>query len=482
VRLPIALASVAQIAITEELGAAMFGVWGGAAAALCLALSPLFFGFGRFLTLDPILAMFVTASLASFYAATRKPALSAGRNWLYLAALFAALGTLTKGPVALVLSGVTALLYLLIERRGRELAQVPWIGCALIIAAVNLPWFAAVSKRNPGFLSFFFVHEHLQRYAVSTEHQWGPYFFVVVVAAGMWPWICFVPIAIADLFRSSSEIPGKEPAGAAGSDDEARRGLRFALIWFAVVFVFFSIPRSKLGSYILPAMPAGAILAGYGLSRMPRIDPRLVSRILAALAAIDMLVAAAAIVAAPGIRELRLVPALRPDLMIGVGAMALGAIVAFELWQVRAAAIAAIGALAFGMIVVLGVMVKARDDAAFLNSYRKLGAAIVPDLRPGCVMASYHHHVQALPFYTGWREALVGYRGELGPWGESPDAADSFIATDDALRSLWASGECVIVVINWNDLTHLGPTLNPPPRQIGREGKKVAITNQASAR
>lgn len=239
VRLPVALASIAQIAITEVLAESMFGEPAGAAAALCLALSPLFFGFSRFLTLDPFLALLVTAALAGFYAATRKTNLGAARKWLYVAALFAALGTLTKGPVALVLISATGIIYLLIERRGRELAQVPWLGCGLIVGAVNLPWFAAVSWRNPGFLSFFLIHEHVQRYAVSTEHAWGPYFFFVVVAVGMWPWICFVPIAV-------REIIGRAPESRADAA-RARNGLRFALTWFAVVFVFFSIPPLQAG-------------------------------------------------------------------------------------------------------------------------------------------------------------------------------------------------------------------------------------------
>ena len=274
-----------------------------------------------------------------------KPTLSAGRNWLYRAALFAALGTLTKGPVALILSGATGMAFLLIEGRGRELAQVPWFGCGLIVAAVNLPWFAAVSWRNPGFLSFFFIHEHLQRYAVSNEHEWGPYSFVVVVAVGLWPWICFIPIAIREMIMPASDAAAAEHNPDAAFDprsearagvvdrDEVQRGLRFALIWFAVVFVFFSIPRSKLGSYILPGLPAAAILAGYGISRLRGIDPRRVSRILATIAAIDVIVVAAAIIAAPRVSEMRAIPALRPDLLVGVGAMALGAIAAFELWR-----------------------------------------------------------------------------------------------------------------------------------------------------
>ncbi len=479
VRLPIALASIVQIALTQVLAESMFGAAAGAGAAVCLGLSPLFFGFSRFLTLDPMLAMFITASLASFYAAARRPALGEGRGWLYLAALFAALGTLTKGPVALVIAGAAALLFMLVERRGRELMQVPWLGCALIVAAVNLPWFAAVSWRNPGFLSFFFVHEHLQRYAVSTEHQWGPYFFVVVVSVGMWPWICFVPLAIRDLLRAPTEISATGPDDAGQADRATtRRGLRFALIWFTVVLVFFSIPRSKLGSYILPGIPALAIMAGYGLERMGRGDRRIVTLIVAAIAAADVLVVAAAIAAAPRIRELHIIPKLRRDLMVGTGAMALGAMAAFTLWRKRAGAVAAAGALALGMAVALAAMVKARENAAPLNSYRNLAAAISRQLRPGCTMASYRHHVQALPFYTGWREALVSYRGELAPWSWSPEAAASFIADDDELRARWSSGKCLILVINRRDYDRMAKTFDPAPRRIGTEGKKLAITNQ----
>jgi 4-amino-4-deoxy-L-arabinose transferase-like glycosyltransferase len=43
------------------------------------------------------------------------------------------------------------------------------------------------------------------------------------------------------------------------------------LIWFGVIFVFFSIPRSKLGEYILPALPPIAILSGEGLVRLVRM-------------------------------------------------------------------------------------------------------------------------------------------------------------------------------------------------------------------
>src|SRR5271157_582383 len=65
-RLPAAVFSVGQVALAQWLGEAMFGAGVGLAAAMCLGLSPIFFGFARFITLDPALAFFVTASLALF--------------------------------------------------------------------------------------------------------------------------------------------------------------------------------------------------------------------------------------------------------------------------------------------------------------------------------------------------------------------------------------------------------------------------------
>jgi 4-amino-4-deoxy-L-arabinose transferase-like glycosyltransferase len=71
VRLPAALFSIGQVVVTAALAEVMLGATAGLFAALALSLSPLFFGFARFATLDPALAFFLTAGLAAFYAAAR---------------------------------------------------------------------------------------------------------------------------------------------------------------------------------------------------------------------------------------------------------------------------------------------------------------------------------------------------------------------------------------------------------------------------
>jgi len=178
VRLPAALFSIGQVVITAALAEAMLGATAGFLAALALALSPLFFSLARFATLDPALAFFLTAALAAFYAASRRDsfALPSARRWILASSAMLALGTLAKGPVALLLGVAIVFIWLASERRLAETRRMPIVLCALIYCVIVTPWFVLMELRNPGFLNFFFIHEHLQRYVSSNEHGWGLWF------------------------------------------------------------------------------------------------------------------------------------------------------------------------------------------------------------------------------------------------------------------------------------------------------------------
>lgn len=465
VRLPAALFSAGSVVVTAAIAEAMVGEAAAALAAIALALSPLFFGFARFATLDPALAFFITAALGAFYAAARSGdfAGGAGRRWFVATAAMLALGTLTKGPVALVLGGAIALSWILLERRGGEIARMPWLSAIVVYCIIAVPWFVVVARRNPGFLHFFFIHEHLTRYVVTTEHGWGPWFFIPVVIGGTWPWIFFVPIGT----RAMRE------------DSARHSALRFLAVWFIVIFVFFSIPRAKLGSYILPALPALAILAGIGMTRLWSLGAKQARWILGWFAALN-LAAAASAAAALFFLINRLNRPLLADGGIIAALLAAMAILCFVFDRSGNRPGAAVITIILAMVLTMGIGTRAREDSAGMATYRKLARQITPHLGPGCILGSYRHFVQSLPFYTGAREALISYRGELAPFGESPDAAASFIVNDRALRELWGSGNCMVVVVNRKDLPGL-ETLNPAPVIIGCEGKKLALSNRADA-
>ena len=145
VRLPAALFSAGEVVVTAAIADVMFGGAVAILAAIALALSPLFFGFARFATLDPALAFFMTAALGAFYMAARSRDFNSGegRRWFLASAAMLAFGTLAKGPVAPVLCGAIALIWILIERRVSEIARMPWLVAIVVYCAITVPWFVA---------------------------------------------------------------------------------------------------------------------------------------------------------------------------------------------------------------------------------------------------------------------------------------------------------------------------------------------------
>jgi 4-amino-4-deoxy-L-arabinose transferase-like glycosyltransferase len=469
VRLQAAMFSIGQVVITAALAETMFGPAAGLLAALALALSPLFFAFARFATPDPALAFWMTAALGSFYSASRawETGTGTGRLWMIVAAASLAMGTLSKGPVALVLSGGIALGWLLFERRARDALKVPWIAAGLVYLGIVVPWFWIVARRNPGFLDFFFVHEHVDRYLSNAEHGWGPWFFIPVVIGGTWPWCMFVPLGIWSIVQDQT------------SESSARRHtLSFLLIWFGLIFVFFSIPRSKLGEYLLPGLPPIAIVAGYGLASLETVPAWIVRRSLGSLLILSGLFEMAVGIAVILAFERATYPTLAADAAFAAFLLTAAAASAYLFSRKKANRTAVVISIAVGSLALALVMMKAREDAASIYSYRSLARTIAPLAKDGCILASYKHQIQSLPFYTDVRERLVLYRGELAPFAESEDAKDSFIATNEQLRDLWAHNSCMVLIANRSDINPLVDFLKPTPSIIGCEGKKFALLNR----
>ncbi len=465
VRLPAALFTAGQAAIVCAIGDTMFGAAAGLLAALVLALSPIVFAFARFATLDPALAFFLSAAMGSFLAASRKPDLGsgAGRRWMLLAAAMLALGTLSKGPVALLFGGAIPLIWMLAEKRARELLRIPIVTCGLVYLVIVVPWFVLAEHRNPGFLGYFFIHEHIQRFTSSQEHGWGPWFFAPIIVGGAWPWLFFAPLGWIEISRSRDHV--------------IRSQSNFLVIWFAAIVIFFSIPRSKLGSYILPALPPLAILAGYGLTRLADISRERMLAWMRSFAAVNVV---AALAACGGLYVAA--HRLPGSLALGGGfiaiAFAAGAIVAYLLARGTTHPTIAIAPIAIAMLLTIGIAEHARKEIAPAVSYRELARGIVPYLVPGCVLGSYHHYVQALPFYTAMREMPVQYWGELGEFADPSKERGEFIGTAARLNDMWSS-RCFILVANKKDLAAVMKTLptNPKASVIACEGKKLALYN-----
>ena len=207
-------------------------------------------GFSRAASTDmPLAAMFTIGMLSwcSWYSSRRKFDLS-----LFYA--FIGLGTLAKGPVAPFLAGVLIVIFSLLKKEPGIIGKTLWVPGIVVFCAVSLPWYVLVQLRNPDFFRVFILQHNLERFGTNLYHHKQPFWYYVPVSMlGLIPWtilaIAGVVLAVR-LWKS-----------------EGRRFLSshswwqaFLLVWLLVPIIFFSLSQSKLPGYILPAIPAGALL------------------------------------------------------------------------------------------------------------------------------------------------------------------------------------------------------------------------------
>ncbi|MEH1785351.1 MAG: glycosyltransferase family 39 protein [Nostoc sp.] len=162
---------------------------------------------------------------------------------------------LTKGPVGIVLPGLIVGAFLLYVGKVREVMREmhPFVGI-LIILGLSVPWYALVIWRNGwNYINSFFGYHNLERFTeVVNGHSAPWYFYFVIVLLGFAPYSVYLPASIIRLkFWQRSHWRSLERFQQFGL---------FAWFWFASIFVFFCIAVTKLPSYVLPLMPAAAIL------------------------------------------------------------------------------------------------------------------------------------------------------------------------------------------------------------------------------
>ncbi|MFN7992641.1 MAG: glycosyltransferase family 39 protein [Bryobacteraceae bacterium] len=239
-RLPVALLSVAFLVFFQRKLRSEFGDAASWSATVILGTSPAWLGYSFIGAPDlPMTAAFAAAMLLSMEWFTAGNT----RSLPWLAALMG-IAVLAKGLVPLVLA--LPLLWFA-RRRWMDLVRPRVVVPFLIVA---LPWYLLCYARNGmPFIRSFFLEHHFARFTENTlMHQQPFWFYAPVLLGALLPWTPLIAFA-------------------------ARRGLyadmrmRFVLVWAAFGFLFFSAAKNKLPGYLLPLIPAVAILMGCGIVR-----------------------------------------------------------------------------------------------------------------------------------------------------------------------------------------------------------------------
>ena len=222
-------------------------------AAIFYALCPLAIGMSHIAMTDALLTLWLTVAIIGAI-----EGYSGKRAGYLLMALGAGLATLTKGPIGFLLPGATFGLWLIWKRDLKELRQPIWLLAALLFAAIVLPWHLAAWRANGDFfLREYFWQHHVQRLIGRAFGNERPFwFYVPVLICASFPFIAFVPRAW-----------WKEITKAWDRKDESNYTAMWAL-WAALVLLFFSLSASKVSNYILPALPALAVLVGLHVAEL----------------------------------------------------------------------------------------------------------------------------------------------------------------------------------------------------------------------
>jgi 4-amino-4-deoxy-L-arabinose transferase-like glycosyltransferase len=306
-RLPSALAGVGIVVVLYLLGAEIASRRAAFIAALVMSTMFRFVTFARIGLTDVPVIFFIVAALYGFVRAVQPasggdrwwgPA-SAGPSaaWALVAWACIGLGVLTKGPVGLLPVAIWAT-YAVFSRDWSVFARVRPIMGTMLALAIALPWYVVMAiEHGRAFTDFALGHEIVERMLSeeSFEPTRGFFYYFKVWPGDAAPWSALFVAAVGWFaWRWRSLTPAARPP------------IIFAAAWFICVFLLFSLSRSKVTHYVLPAYPAAALLIGMFVDRLAdRRDEALWWRVPMAIIAAVIIVAAAVIalfvqVLAPG--------------------------------------------------------------------------------------------------------------------------------------------------------------------------------------
>jgi 4-amino-4-deoxy-L-arabinose transferase-like glycosyltransferase len=218
-------------------------------AATLLAINPYFAITGQLNLLDQGFTFFLSLALFSFVVAQREQGVPhRSRNWMLVTWVALSLSVLSKGVVALVLAGATLAAYVIATRDLSSLRRLQLRAGLPLLLLITVPWFWLVQSRNPEFFQFFFVREHVERFLTTVHDRIEPFWYFIPILV-----VALLPVIGNWRTWTLARIEGERTSG-------QFRAELFLLIWCVVVLVLFSLSQSKLASYVMPLMPAMAIV------------------------------------------------------------------------------------------------------------------------------------------------------------------------------------------------------------------------------
>jgi len=418
-------------------------------AAACLAMNPYFAIVGQLNLLDSGFCFFLVASLFTFLRARdSEPESRAEMRWMLAAAVALGLAVLSKGIAALVLIAGTVLVHMWVARDIRPLRRWHLLVTLPAFLAVTVPWFLVVSRRNPEFASFFFIHEHFARYLTDVSERVQPWwFFVPFVLLVLLPWA-------SSLWRARSDLSWQRPA----SDRAVIQ--TFLLIWCAFVVLFFSISQSKLVTYILPIMPPLSVLIA------PAVAKRASATSFACWATFAIVAVGATGLFVAAERNVGHIPQALFVWAAVAASLGIATAVAARFSLVAAAA---------GVVLAYQALMMSYSALPPVRTSKGLAAAVRPHIGPETQLFTVEQYRQSIPPYLGRTLRVVKFRGELA-FGLDQEG-HGFIPTLAGFMEEWRSAKDSVAFLDPSAFEVLR-SRGVPMRMLAEDGRTVVVSRE----
>ena len=431
-------------------GRRLYGRRIGLIAGAVLSTSLLYYALSRVVILDMVMSGLLAAALLAFLLGTHEPPGLSRRFLLWGFYLFAALVTMTKGLIGILIPMMVIGAWILILNEWRILKTIYLPSGLLLFLIVAAPWHILVSRANPEFLKFYFIHEHVLRYLTRIHKRYEPdWYFIPILLLGLFPWTAFLVQSI----RHSLPASWRERYG--------QRDALFLILWAALIFIFFSASSSKLIPYILPVFPPLAILIGRYLAAAWDRDDMPGIRSGYAMLLVIAVALAAAIMAVIS----HIIPLETQQFGTYLDALVLilisGTVLTWVMGQRSQRFPLAFSSLIVSTVLFLMVL-NAGSVFADRNSVKGLAMVLKPRLQTGDEVVSYHGYYQDLPVYLERCVTVAGWTGEL-KFGNGIEDVSRWMIKEETFWQRW-QGPATVYMLTTKDI--YDRLCNQPQRKV----------------
>jgi 4-amino-4-deoxy-L-arabinose transferase-like glycosyltransferase len=178
---------------------------------------------------------------------------------LILFGFFLGLAVLAKGPAGIILCGGAVFFWAIVTKRWRDALRLFHPAAVAAFCLTALPWYLLCARRNPDFFRIFIIEHNFKRFLTPEFQHIQPFwFYIPVILVAFLPWtvslVCSLLRGSKNLWRTRN-IPESS---------------LFLVCWAGFCLIFFTVSRSKLPGYVLPAIPAIGMLLAHDLNRRLR--------------------------------------------------------------------------------------------------------------------------------------------------------------------------------------------------------------------